>query len=91
MNKIRTLIDARTLVAKMMQNPELQIILGDDIDANCVMSVAPHPESDIWCKMTFIDSVNGRETHRSGYIVEARRAIWESRKNVNRLNDLENL
>ena len=92
MNKIRTKKDAGELVRKMGQNPDIQIILWDEMDSNRIMSAVEDPEMmGIWYKMTFEDTVNGTVTRQGGYFSEAREAIWQNRKNVNRLNDLANI
>lgn len=92
MKKITKLTDAGELVKKMAENPELQIILWDEMDSNRIMSVEADPEMmGIWCKMTFEDTVNGTVTRQGGYFSEARQAIWENRKNVNKLNDLASI
>lgn len=92
MNKITKKTDAGMLVKKMMENPELQIILWDEADSNRIMTVEADPEMmGIWCVVTFVDTVNGTETRKGCYFVEARQEIWENRKNVNKLNDMASL
>ena len=91
MNKIKKLADAGMLVKKMIENPELKIILWDEPESNRIMSIIPCPEMlGIWCGMVLEDTVNGTETRKGVYFAEARQAIWENRKNVNELNDLAN-
>lgn len=91
MNKIKSRKDAGDLVKKMIENPGIQIRLWDEMDSNSIISVERDKEFDMWCYVTQIDTVNGTEERLHHYVSEVAEAIWNNRKDVNKLNDLASL
>ena len=87
MAKIRTKKDAENLVLEMLENPDMEIVLWDEVDSNRIMSLTKDEEFIFLCNIHYFDTVNGKNFTERRYISEAREAIWENRKNVNKLNN----
>ena len=89
MNKIKTKKDAQALVDKMVATGE-EIVLWDEVNSSRAMKVEADAEFGLWCVLTFTDGVTGMVDVYKAYRAEAVEAIFTNRKNVNKLNELEN-
>lgn len=91
MKKIRSYKDAEMLVNKMLNDADVEIQLWDEIESNRIIAAERDTEYELWCWMKALDTVNGTVEWIHVYVADVTELIWNNRKDVNRLNDLEGL